>query len=383
MAFTGILDVAGKKHHCMKRIAIYSYNIRTLFSDHPEQATGGAEFQLRTLGTLLREKGYIVLFLVGDVQENDIETIDGFEFIKCFSKRNNSSFSKIVFLINALKIAHVDVLLERGSSTATFWLSLFARISHMKYIFCSASDINFAKDELDPAFRTRIQQRLFHYGLRRASNIVAQKDTQNNLLQKNFHRSATVIRNFSAIPHSDTTLLKEWDVIWVNNIIPYKQPETVIRLAEKLPSLKILMIGGSRNASYYEEIKTKTSEYSNITFMGFVPQNEVDWYIARSKIMLNTTIVKGKYEEGFANSFLQAWQLGLPAVSLLSNPDNVLEKYSIGLCSLTEEKMADDIKRLLDNDVLYDRMSTFAKAYVKQHHNTNSILQQYLDVIES
>jgi glycosyltransferase involved in cell wall biosynthesis len=142
------------------------------------------------------------------------------------------------------------------------------------------------------------------------------------------------------------------------------------------------MIGGARNTSYFEEIKAQVLKHSNITFLGFIPYNEVDQYIVKSKLMINTTVVKGKYEEGFPNSFLQAWQLGIPAISLLSNPDNIFEKYSIGICSLTVEKMADDILYLLNDEVKYKNMSTSAKAYVGQHHNADGIVQQYLSVIK-
>jgi len=367
----------------MKNICIYSYNISGLLSSNKELSTGGAELQLLTLAKLLKKKGYKITFLVGDLQINRMDSKNGFLFIKCYAKRLNNPIQKLFFLFNAIRKTKADIFIERGSSEMTFFLSLYAKFFKKKFIFCGASDINFATDEVDPNFSSRSFQRMFHVGLKTAGDIIVQKESQRYLVQKNFKRDAIVIKNFPTIVDVAEKNVKEWDVIWVNNIIPYKKPELVFTLARKLPLVKFLMIGGSRDAVYYEEIKKKALEYTNITFAGFIPANEVANYILRSKIMLNTTIVKGKYEEGFPNSLLQAWQLGIPAVSLISNPDNILEKYSIGFCSLTENKMVDDIMSLLGNEKLYRHMSGAAKEYVLLHHNTRTILQQYLDVIES
>lgn len=241
----------------MKRIAIYSYNIRALFSNNPERATGGAEYQLKTLAFSLRERHYDVTFLVGDVQENDIETAQDFKFVKCFSAKNTSTIAKIVYLFKAFNVVRADVFMERGSSTVTFWLSLFAVIFRKKFIFCGASDINFATDEIDPTFLSRNSQRMFHIGIKVAGNIVAQKESQRSLVRKNFKRDAIVIKNFPPIIEVEEKNVKVWDVIWVNNIIPYKKPELVLILARKLPLLKFLMVGGSRDFVYYKEIKKK------------------------------------------------------------------------------------------------------------------------------
>jgi glycosyltransferase involved in cell wall biosynthesis len=368
----------------MIHVAIYSYHIYDWFSNDLSKATGGAEFQLFTLSQKLKNNNIIVTFLVGDAPFDGMETsVDGFNFIKLYPQHYSNKIKKYLFIARRLWKCKANVFLERGSSNMTLWLSLISFLKNSRYIFFAASDIDFATDELHPSFTSKFQQRLFHVGLRLASKIVVQKETQKISVWNNFRRSANIIKNFPPAARIKDNVEKEWDVIWVNNIIPYKKPEVVITLAEKLPNIKFLMIGGARNTSYFEDIKAQVLEHSNITFLGFIPYNEVDQYIVKSKLMINTTVVKGKYEEGFPNSFLQAWQLGIPAISLLSNPDNIFEKYSIGICSLTVEKMADDILYLLNDEVKYKNMSASAKAYIGQHHNADSIVQQYLSVIEA
>jgi glycosyltransferase involved in cell wall biosynthesis len=170
--------------------------------------------------------------------------------------------------------------------------------------------------------------------------------------------------------------------LWVSNIIPYKNPEILLEIAKSLPDFSFIIVGGARDKSYFNKIKEEAGKLNNLKFMGFVPSQEVIKFISKSEILVNTTIVDGRYEEGFPNSFLQAWQMGVPVVSLISNPDNILNTYNIGICSGTKEKMISDISSLISNDEKRLEMGRNAIKYVKERHNDANIFNKYVEIIE-
>jgi glycosyltransferase involved in cell wall biosynthesis len=381
MAHTGVCNLAAEKLQLMKRICIYSYNIRALFSDKTEQGAGGAEFQLLTLAKMLKGAGYKIIFLVGDFDQPDYEVIDGFTFVKCFSGKNKSPVIKFLYLFNALIKTKADVFIERGSSSMTFRLSLFSKILKKKFIFCGASDINFASDANDPGIIGKTARRLYNTGLKLAASIIVQKNTQKELLLKYFNRNGIVIPNF-AVKCNPSVTEKKYNILWVSNIIPYKNPEILLEIAKSLPDFSFIIVGGARDKSYFNKIKEEAGKLNNLKFMGFVPSQEVIKFISKSEILVNTTIVDGRYEEGFPNSFLQAWQMGVPVVSLISNPDNILNTYNIGICSGTKEKMISDISSLISNDEKRLEMGRNAIKYVKERHNDANIFNKYVEIIE-
>lgn len=382
MVNLGIFGMDSKEQDTMKTIGIYSYNIYYLFTTDQEKGTGGAEYQLIKLAKLLKARGYEIVFFVGDVFAAEEEIIDSFRFIKCVNKNNKHFIDKLKYLIQGLIKGDIDILLERGSSNFSLVFALYSLLFRIKYVFSGASDINFAKDEIDPAFQSKFHQRLFLFSLRLAKRIIVQKKSQQHLVKKNLNLHSEVINNFPPDLVSEDSIKKLWDVVWVSNIIPYKNPEIFIEIACVLPNYNFLMIGGARDENYFKIIKESAFSVPNLTFMGFIRQEEVSKLIKQSRILINTTIVKGKYEEGFPNSFLQAWQVGVPVVSLISNPDNILENENIGICSKTTHNMVNDIRSLLESSDLYNKLSNNSKAYIEREHDENYILKQYLGVLE-
>lgn len=366
-----------------KQIAIYSYSIRELFVQNGERGTGGAEIQLLTLARRLKSRGYTLTFLVGDFGQHQVEYFEDFKFIRVFSRANRDVFRKLWYLYRALRCSHADVILERGSSELTLWLSLYSLIFRRKFIFSGASDVNFARRAKDPSLVPRGSKILFNLGLLLCSSIIVQKKSQQSLVQKDFGRTSTVISSFLVPQEVARSGGIEYDVIWIANIIPYKQPKIIIELAGRLPELRFLIIGGARNQIYYEQIKMLAISKTNIHFAGFVPAENIGGFIARSKILTNTTVVDNEFEEGFPNTFLQAWSLGVPVVSLRSNPDGILDEFGIGRCSGSVDRMVNDIRELALNEKLRALMGAAARAYVTKQHDNAAIEAQYIDVIES
>lgn len=362
-------------------VCLYSYNIYHLFTPEQELGTGGSERQLYELGSRLQKRGLEVVYLVGDFGQPDEEWRDGFRFVKALSRDAGHPVRKLRFLWNALSMTKADVFLERGSSEWTFWLSLFSRFHHRVFIFCGASDVNFIREAIDPVFSSRVKRSLYFFGLRHASSIVVQKESQRTLVARTFGKGSTVIRSFLLSSHVGNSVQKASDVIWVGNLIPYKQAEIVFELAEGLKEYRFVMIGGARDRGYFEAMKEKARGHPNLDFLGFIPFKDVESYICRSKILINTTAVNGRFEEGFPNTFLQAWMAAIPVVSLKSDPDRILMRHSIGRCSGSVGKMSLDLREILNDEALRKQMGERGRAYVLGEHDNEKIEGNYITLM--
>jgi glycosyltransferase involved in cell wall biosynthesis len=161
-------------------------------------------------------------------------------------------------------------------------------------------------------------------------------------------------------------------VVWVANLKSLKQPEIFIKLAQDLEGLttaKFLMIGEMqathKERTYLEELLRGTK---NLSYLGRLPQGEVNKILAESHLLVNTSLW-----EGFSNTFIQAWMRRVPVISLNVNPDNIFEARMLGLHSGSYEQLKLDVIRLLNDDKLRERMGLYSQAYSFENHSENNV----------
>lgn len=372
----------------MKTIVIINYNIYAYLYRPDLKISGGAELQIATLAKLLCGDGYKVVFFTGNFGQEEIVEKDGFVFIQILDSKSGA-LNKTKNFLRHFRELKPDIILERGPSPTTFFTALLAKLLRIPFVFCGASDINFAKKEIDPVFsRSRFKQKLYQWSLPLISGFVVQKQGQATLLKKNFKitGNATLIRNFppeiDAAERNEVQALPSYDAVWLANLIPYKQPELFIELARHNPVNRFLMIGASKNAEYNAEIMKKAEDVPNLTMAGYIPHSQVLHWLKKSKMVVNTTQVSSGYEEGFSNVLLMGWMLGLPTLTLISDPDNLLVSNKMGFRSGSFEQLCIDFRTLVSDTCLYIEMSRNAIDYVRKHHNKEKILDQYLQLFE-
>jgi len=367
----------------MKKIVILSHNIYPYMHRPELKISGGAEQQLSTLAILLAEYGYDVSFFTGDFGQADVEKKDGFTFFK-FERGGMGKFEKMIGFIRLLRKIKPDYLLERGTSVFTFPAVFSCRLLKIPFIFCGASDINFARNEIDPFFNgSKTKQRLYQWALRHVTHFVVQKKQQAGLLKKNFGitDNVSLIRNFPPeIGIDDVTTEKVFDAIWVANWIPYKQPELFIELARYNPFHNFLLVGSTSDREYASKIKNLVASVPNVSAIGYVPPSEVHQWIKKSRIVVNTTRIASGFEEGFSNVILMGWKYGLPTLTLLSDPDNLIVSDKMGFRSGAFEQLCADFNTLISDADLYSEMSRNAMDYVIRNHDRKKIFLQYLKI---
>lgn len=368
----------------MEKIVILSYNIYPYLHMPELKISGGAEQQLATLAKLLGENGCEVIFLTGDFGQPDFVKRENVSFFK-FEKKSDGRIRKSIRFIQLLRQIQPDYVLERGSSMFTFLAAASCKLLRIPFVFCGASDINFAKNAIDPFFnKSKVKQRLYQWSLHHVTHFVVQKRKQAMLLKQNFgiRDNVSMIRNFPPDVVTDGAHEEKlYDAVWVANFIPYKQPELFIELARRHPQQKFLLIGSSGDKSYNDKIRLAAQSISNLKAVGYVAPDEVIHLIRKSKIIVNTTFVASGYEEGFSNVMLMGWICGLPTLTLISDPDDLIVSNKIGFRCGNFENLSSNFELLIHDSDLYSQMSRNALAYVNQNHNKENILQQYLRII--
>jgi len=198
--------------------------------------------------------------------------------------------------------------------------------------------------------------------------VVAQSEAQRSNLAKNFGRDCSVVR--SCYDHDGHTGHPDGVILWVGNIIPVKRPELFIDLVRRLPNYRFKMIGGADEA-LIAPLRRLAADLGNIEFAGFVPYAEVESHFDRASILVNTSS-----NEGFPNTFLQAWSRGIPTVSMI-DPGAYLNSDRVGEVVNSVEQMAQTISKIKSSPTVWQALGQASRQYFSQHFSTSRAVDSY------
>src|SRR5262249_28360912 len=132
----------------------------------------------------------------------------------------------------------------------------------------------------------------------------------------------------SSNPHS----AREKYAAWVGMLRQPKRPDVLIEIARRMPNVRFVVCGGATThrspQGYSEEIIKILYTLPNVDFRGQVPPATAAQVIADAALLLSTAD-----EEGFPNTFTQAWSAGTPVVSLGVDPDHIIAQTGLGKVS--------------------------------------------------
>lgn len=169
--------------------------------------------------------------------------------------------------------------------------------------------------------------------------------------------------------------------LWVANIKDAKRPEVFIRVAKKLsfdfPEVEFLMIGAIQQKKYYDVIKQAEKEIPNFHYLGSQKPEVVNGALKKAKCLVHTCA-----PEGFPNNFIQAWTQGCPTVSLDFDPDELIKKENLGFVSGGEDRMKDQVKRLLQDESLRKEIGERAKKFAKANFAEERMINELEEFLE-
>jgi len=263
-------------------------------------------------------------------------------------------------LWQGLARADADLYYLRAAGFELAPVVLFARRNGRKVIFCGADERDFDPKRVAlPILRDRI---MYFWGLRRCDAIVAQNKAQQSLLRKNFLINASIIYN--GFHESQREISLQEDILWVANFLNIKQPWIFLELARHFPDEQFVMVGGrtdDRNkekCNLYDAIASEAKHLSNVKFKGFLPFDLANKQFERAKVFINTSL-----HEGFPNTFLQAWSMGIPIISFV-DPDNLIRENRLGLVATNTSEMIQHLSDFLSSRIIFsaNNIRTFCEA---------------------
>ena len=368
------------------RICIVASDIwPVLADDRSFPVIGGMQVQLSILAHAFVHAGFPVSVVTMDFGQADGTVVDGITVYRSHKPTGGLPilrffYPRLTSWWQALKRADADIYLQRSADFLTGVTGLFSRLHRRSFIYSGASDLDFKRDETWKLFRRRMgrrDQKFYEVGLRLAQAIVAQHEGQVAECARWYGRVATRIPNCYVCEPAMMPQVKDL-VLWVAVIKPLKRPELFLELARDLPQLRFRLVGGpGKNVECHDAAQEVAATLDNVECTGFVPYADVGAQFDQARIFVNTSDF-----EGFPNTFLQAWARGIPTVSFFDCGAR-FDGIPVGFVCRDLAEMRESIRRLGEDDQLWEKESRRARAYFESTHSVAEAVQRYDRLFQS
>ena len=266
------------------------------------------------------------------------------------------------------------LVIHRGSDRVVYPLAVISKLLGIKFVLFGASDTNFETEGMVGG-GGKHNVKLWQNAIRKTDYIVAQNLYQQTSLKKNFGRTSIILHNIWGNIHvlPKTNSVKT-DVVWVANFRKLKRPEWLINAAKAMPEFDFTLVGGpsGREIEYYKDIKQQTEALSNLHFLGKKDFAETNAIVSHARLLCCTSTY-----EGFPNTFLQAWSNEIPVVSTV-DPSEIITSHKLGLVVNSEGEFQEQLRLLLCNDNLYNKITTNIHTYFKDNHDADNVYEKLI-----
>lgn len=342
-----------------------------LLPAHWSHTLGGAEIQARyIMAQLLQRGGARVYYLCRHTTVADDE---GASVMKVGASGVLARYMYCVDarrVLQALNTIRPDVLYVRVDSPYLGLAAWYRKRHRCTLIWHIANERDVRRLEWR-GLRTLLRfadRKIFEYGIPRADIIIGQARYQDSLLQRNFGRECTaIIPNAHPMPPSIIKPETPKRVIWVGSIKPNKHPERYLELARRFEDdkrVEFLMVGPIQDRMWEQRLPGFVNGISNLKYLGEQPHERVLALLGSAHILVSTGGV-----EGFPNVFIEAWLSRTAVVSYEVDPDGVLTDQRLGLLSGNSERLAQDVRELIEDDARLTDLSERAFQYARDHHS--------------
>jgi|APSaa5957512535_1039671.scaffolds.fasta_scaffold16354_1 glycosyltransferase involved in cell wall biosynthesis len=343
------------------------------------QTAGGAEIQQWLLAQELADKGYRVSFVVGDFGQLELESIKGIQFhrsYRLFHGNGKVRYPANMFLLmRAMSRADADIYYQRAGMFYTGPVALFTSLKRRKFIYSAGHDRN-CNPELQSGMSNFIR-RFYRFGLKKADLVTAQSEYQKKLFKRYYGVESVVVKNGFHIRDVQFRKRSDNTVLWVAKAHYWKRPELFLELARRIPDVIFDMVcAPAQQYLYYEKLKGDAKKIPNLRFHGFIPIDKIDSFFEKATVFVNTSS-----SEGFPNTFLQAWARYVPVVTLKVDPDKCVNSNEIGFCSESFDRLVNDVKTLINDKFLREKMGKAGREYIEAEHDISKIGENFSEIL--
>lgn len=363
------------------RIAIVAHNAYGMISGTGAGHIGGVERQTAMLARWLAGRRHDITFITWNEGGPPVETIGDVRVLKLC--RADAGLPGVRFFVprwtslhRALAVADAEICYQNGAEEVTGQVALWCRRHRRRFVFSAASDIdcrNWLTSE--PALRERL---LYRYGLRVADRIVVQTQAQARMLREATGLEGRVL----PMPGDDFERIcgeaepgagdRRPLLLMVGRIAPEKNIEMFVEAARSLPDMRFLVVGPAAPGNqYFESLARRAAGLDNFEFFGVARKEEL-CRLYRQAIALCCT----SHYEGFPNTFIEAWSLGLPVVSTV-DPDGVIAKYSLGAHVSGPDELRERLIGIADSAELRAVIAGNARRYFASHHQRDVAMGRF------
>lgn len=344
---------------------------------------GGIEVQLSLLAKGLVERGFDVTVVTCDYGQADGIVVDGVKLLRCY--RPDAGLPILRFLhprvstsIAALHRANADVYLVQGAGLYAGLVADVARAMGRRFVFMSAADHDVSRELPDVnGPRDRIWYRR---GLAGASAILVQTAKQRALLRDAYGYDGLVIMNPVDIPNELAAPAASRRVVWVATYKASKRPEWFTRLAERHPDLECAMVGvvptPPLTDADFVAATAVARRCPNLTVHGPLAHERVNEFLSGAALFTHTSPA-----EGFPNTFLEAWSIGLPTVTCF-DPDGIIARERLGERHETFEAWEEAVLRWMSDPEGRAAAGARARAYARATHGSGEIHERVAEVMD-
>jgi len=281
----------------------------------------------------------------------------------------------LVSAARALGPLKARVFVQRAAGPTTGIVALFARAERSSFVYSSANVIDFAFERLE---RSPPRVWLFHLGVKLASAIVVQTQEQVGMCRRRFGRDPILIKSIAE--PACAAVLDRQAFLWVGRAAPYKRPEAFIDLALAVPEARfrmILVTAGEQGHELARGVVDRCRSVPNIELLDPRPRAELMRLIESAVAMVNTADY-----EGMPNIYLESWARGVPALSLLHDPDGVIERESLGFfADGSPARFAAQARELWRTRANQSELRERCRDYVAREHAPDRVVGRWVEAL--
>ncbi len=329
-----------------------------LKGDKPPIAIGGANLQMAFWAKTFASKGWKVYTFTYNKNRRTDEY--GIHYLY-FPLIRYVMFILVRLRYLLLYFKKPDVIITRGHPADLIQIQKTCAKQRIKlcHMLASDADVDIEINNFGP----------FQHYIKKANFVIAQNKAQIRNYKLNFNnRDIPLIPNIwdSSIFNNDSDYRNNFEIVWIGNFKSLKRPEWVLKIAKELPNFRFTMIGAAQDKKLFDKCVASAKGLSNLNIIGYKSLFEVDAILRNTKLLLCTS----EYE-GFPNTFLHAWSLGVPIVSTV-DPNQSLSKNGLGLFATEVEDLKENIVRILSDEEVYYNIQKKVKVEFIRMHNPSS-----------
>ncbi len=356
---------------------------------------GGAEVQIYYLAAEALKRNWSVSYVTQPEQipkQIPEELRRDFRFIPFDQsgdeKKDLAGMSQVLTSIDA------DLYYQRGRKLWTWFTGEFARKSGKPLIYAASMDLDCKKHKfvfrrtggLKAVYKNisrmsgdRKLDKLTLQGIHQASQILAQTEQQKTGFKKNLGLESFLFPNIHPVPESASIVKSSPPVVlWLATVKAWKQPEVFIRAAENLQHLscRFILAGQLSDSRLIDPIRKAEASLNNFEYHPDISFEESNRLIGRASLFVNTS----RNEEGFPNTYIQAWLRQTPTLTLRFDPDEVIQKHRLGEHCGSVRRLEKAIESYIESPQKRQEAGKRARHYAIEHHGLEKKAEDFFEL---